>query len=198
MNKNIDVYGIVNSVSNSKTYILYKEGCDNAWLVDIGDNEPVFHFLEEKQLSIAGVFLTHGHFDHFYGLQSLVERFPDCKVYATSYTKQAIASEELNLSTKCEKPIIYQGENVIVVHEGEDFILFEGEPPLQIIETPGHNPGCMAMIVGDNIFTGDAYIPGLGVKDFVPYADKEQAKQSMERILQLAEGKTIFAGHKVN
>jgi glyoxylase-like metal-dependent hydrolase (beta-lactamase superfamily II) len=56
----------------------------------------------------------------------------------------------------------------------------------------------MAMIVGDNIFTGDAYIPGLGVKDFVPYADKEQAKQSMERILQLAEGKTIFAGHKVN
>ena len=193
-----EVFGIVNSVSNSKTYILHTKGCDKVWLVDIGDIEPVLQFLREKQLSVAGVFLTHGHFDHFYGLQSLVEHFPDCKVYATSYTKQAVASEELNLSTKCEKPITYKGDNVTEVHEGDEFVLFDGEPALQIYEVPGHNPGCMAMIVGAYIFTGDAYIPGLGVKDFVPYANKEQAKQSMERILKLAEGKTIFAGHKVD
>ena len=194
----IEIYSIVNSVSNSKTYILYQKGYEKVWLIDIGDIEPVVQFIKENKLSVAGVFLTHGHFDHFYGLQALVGHFPDCKVYATAYTKQAIASVELNLSVKCEKPITYKGENVDIVHEGDEFVLFEGEPLLQIFETPGHNPGCMAMIVGDNIFTGDAYIPGLGVKDFVPYADKEQAKQSMERILQLAEGKTIFAGHKVN
>lgn len=194
----IEVFGIENSVLNSKTYILHTKGCNKAWLIDIGDVQPVFQFLEERKLTVAGVFLTHGHFDHFYGLQALAEHFPDCKVYVTSYTKQAIASEELNLSVKCEKPIKYKGENVVEVREGEEFVLFEGEPPLQIYETPGHNPGCMAMVIGSCIFTGDAYIPGLGVKDFVPYANKEQAKQSMERILKLAEGKTIFAGHKVD
>ena len=101
------------------------------------------------------------------------------------------------MSCKLEKPIKYQGENVVSVSEGDEFILFDGEPPLQIYEVPGHNPGCMAMIVDDYIFTGDAYIPGLGVKDFVPYADKEQAKSSLERIMKLAEGKTIYAGHQV-
>lgn len=193
----LDIYTVVNSVSDSKTYVLYKKGCKRAWLIDIGDIDPVLSFLQVNKFVVEGVFLTHGHFDHFYGLQSLVEQFPHSNVYATSYTKQAIASAELNLSTKSEKPIMYNGNNIVVVHEGDTFMLFEGEPSLQIYETPGHNPGCMTMVVGDNIFTGDAYIPGLGVKDFVPYADKEQAKKSMERILKLAVGKTIFAGHQV-
>ena len=74
---------IVNSIFTSKTYILYKEGCGAAWLVDIGDVEPVLAFLKEKGLTVAGVIITHGHFDHIYGLPSLVEQFPDCKVYAT-------------------------------------------------------------------------------------------------------------------
>ena len=197
MNESIEIFSIVNSVLNSKTYILHKDGCDKAWLVDIGDIEPVLDFVQRNNLVVKGVFLTHGHFDHFYGLQALVERFPESKVYATAYTKQAIGSEELNLSTKCEKPITYKRNNVLVVHEGDVFDLFEGEPFLQIYETPGHNPGCMAMIVGDCIFTGDAFIPGLGVKDFVPYADKEQAKRSMERVLKLAQEKKIYAGHQV-
>ena len=194
----VEVFGIVNSILNSKTYILHTKGCNKVWLIDIGDIEPVFQFLEERKLTVAGVFLTHGHFDHFYGLQSLVEHHPDCKIYTTAYTKQAIASVELNLSTKCEKPIRYEGDNVFVVQEGDEIVLFKGEPSIHVYEVPGHNPGCMAMIVGDYIFTGDAYIPGLGVKDFVPYANKEQARQSMERILKLAEGKTIIAGHKVD
>ena len=104
----------------------------------------------------------------------------------------------MNLSAKCEKSIIYKGGNVTEVHEGDEFLLFDDEQMLQIYETPGHNPGCMVMIVGSYIFTGDAYIPGLGVKDFVPYANKEKAKQSLERIIKLAEGKTVLAGHKVD
>lgn len=193
----IDVYSIVNTISNSKAYILYKDGCDRAWIVDIGDIDPVMQFLTNNKLSVAGVFLTHGHFDHFYGLQALVEHYPNCKVFATAYTKKTVASEDLNLSFKLEKPITYQGNNVNVVKEGDEFSLFDGEPPLRICEVPGHNPGCMAMVLGDYIFTGDAYIPGLGVKDFVPFADKEQAKLSMDRLLRLAEEKTIFAGHQV-
>lgn len=187
----------VNGKLTSKSYIIYKIGESKSWLVDIGDIDPIMVFLKEKRLTVEGVFLTHGHFDHFYGLQLLVEYFPNCKVYATAYTKRAIASEDLNLSYKLDNPIRYEKNNVYEVKEGDEFTLFDGEAPMQVYELPGHNPGCMAMIVGDYIFTGDAYIPGLGVKDFVPYADKEQAKQSMERLLRLAEEKTILAGHQI-
>ncbi len=58
-----------------------------------------------------------------------------------------------------EMPIAYEGDNVVVVHEGESMSLYDGEPEMQFYETPGHNPGCLTMVLDDKIFTGDAYIP---------------------------------------
>lgn len=193
----IKIKEIVNSIFTSKTYILFKEGDNKAWLVDIGDVEPVVAFLEEKGLTVEGVFLTHAHFDHIYGLPSLVERYPTCMAYVTAYAKQALASDKLNMSRYHETPISYEGDNVIVLHEGEELRLFEGEPAMHFYETPGHNPGCLTMVMGDVIFTGDAYIPGVGANTQPPHSDKEQAKASLERILRLAEGKTVLSGHQV-
>lgn len=193
----LQIKEIVNSFFTSKTYILYKEGCEKIWLVDIGDIEPVVEFLDEKGLTVEGVFLTHAHFDHIYGLPGLVMRYPQCKVYVTEYAKEGLASEKLNMSRYHETPVTYEGDNVVVVHEGESMSLFDGEPEMQFYETPGHNPGCLTMVLGDMIFTGDAYIPGVGANTQLPHSNKDQAKQSMERILKLAEGKTIYSGHKV-
>ena len=188
---------IVNNVFTSKTYILYREGEDKAWLVDIGDIEPIVVFLDDNGLTVEGVFLTHGHFDHIYGINNLIEHYPNCKVYATTYCKECLASDKLNMSRYHESPIVYLGDNVVVVHEGDEFSLFENEPALKIYETPGHNPGCMTMVMGDLIFTGDAFIPGVGVNTQPPRSDKELSKISLDRILKLAEGKTILSGHQV-
>lgn len=188
---------IVNSIFTSKTYIIYREGESKAWLVDIGDIEPVIAFCNEKGLSIEGVFLTHGHFDHIYGLKSLMEHFPQCKVFATEYCKKALASDKMNLSRYHGSSFSYEGENVEVVHEGESMVLFEEEPEMNFYETPGHNPGCLTMVLGDMIFTGDAYIPEVGTNTQLPHADKELAKQSKQRIIEMAEGKRIFSGHQV-
>lgn len=193
----IQIKEIVNSIFTSKTYILYCEGVDKAWLVDIGDVEPAVTFLEEKGLTVAGVFLTHAHFDHIYGFPELVKRYPQCRVYVTEYAKEALASDKLNMSRYHEMPIIYEGENNVVVQEGDSMSLFDGEPEMQFFETPGHNPGCLTMVLDDKIFTGDAYIPGVGANTQSPHANKELAQQSMERILKLAEGKTILSGHYV-
>lgn len=191
----IQIHDITNTIFTSKTYILYREGEDKAWLVDIGDIEPVVAFLKEKNLKVEGVFLTHAHFDHIYGLESLVQQFPDCKVYVCEYAKQALASDKLNMSRYHGDRINYTSDNVIVVKEGDSMTLFEGEPQMVFYETPGHNPGCLTIVIGDIIFTGDAYIPGVGANTRLPRANKEQAKESLERILKLAEGKTIFSGH---
>lgn len=193
----IQIHDITNSIFTSKTYILFREGEDKAWMVDIGDIEPVVDFLASKGLEVAGVFLTHAHFDHIYGLEALVDRFPECKVYCTEYCKEALASDKLNMSKYHGTPINYTRDNVVVVHEGETLHLFDGEPEMEFYETPGHNPGCLTMVMDDVIFTGDAYIPGVGANTKLPKADKELAKQSLERILKLAEGKRILSGHLV-
>ena len=191
----IQIHDITNTIFTSKTYILYKEGEDKAWLVDIGDIEPVMTFLKEKSLRVEGVFLTHAHFDHIYGLEALVEKFPDCKVIVCEYAKQALASDKLNMSKYHGTPINYTKDNVVLVKEGDSMMLFEGEPQMVFYETPGHNPGCLTMVMGDIIFTGDAYIPGVGANTRLPRANKEQAKESLERILKLAKGKTVLSGH---
>lgn len=193
----LQIKEIVNSIFTSKTYILFKEKEKEVWLVDIGDIEPVMTFLEKEGLYVKGVLLTHAHFDHIYGLPELVKIYPNCNVYVTEYAKEALASDKLNMSRYHDTPMKYNGDNVIVVHEGDEMVLFEGEPKLEFFETPGHNPGCLTMVMGNMIFTGDSYIPGIGVTCQVPHANKEQAKQSMERILRLAEGKNILSGHQV-
>lgn len=194
----IEIHDITNSIFTSKTYILSKEGKDKAWLVDIGDIDPVLSYLKERSLVVEGIFLTHAHFDHIYGLEELAEHFPESKVYCTEYAKEALAFDKLNLSKYHGTPIRYSGDNVEMVHDGEKMVLFEDEPQMEFFETPGHNPGCLTMMVGDVVFTGDAYIPGIGVNTIPPKADKELAKVSLERILKLAEGKTILSGHQIN
>lgn len=148
-------------------------------------------------MTVAGVFLTHGHFDHIYGLPTLMQREPGAMIYATAYSLETIASEKLNLSKYNGTPMSYQCDNVIVVREGDKMELFRGEVPMAFYETPGHNPGCMTMVFKDMIFTGDAYIPGIGVNTHVPKADKELAKQSLERILNYAKGRIVLPGHEI-
>ncbi len=193
----IQIKEIVNSVFTSKTYILYKEGKDIAWMVDIGDIEPVMAFIQEKGLIVKGVFLTHGHFDHIYGLNALLNHFPGCRVYATEFGAETIASDKLNLSRYHGTPFSYKGDNVVVIHEGDSIRLFENEAEMLLWETPGHNRGCMTMTVGDLVFTGDAYIPGIRVNTQLPHSNRSQAIQSVKKIIRLAEGKIILSGHQV-
>ena len=194
----IDIHDITNSIFTSKAYILSKLGEDKAWLVAIGDVEPVLSYLEERHLHVEGVFLTHAHFDHIYGILSLLERFPKCKVYVNAYAKEALASEKLNMSKYHESPVAYSGSNVIVLKEGDEMMLFDGEPAMHFYETPGHNPGCLTMVIGDVIFTGDAYIPGVGVNTIPPHSNKEQAKESLERIMLMSSRKKILPGHAID
>lgn len=194
----IEIRDITNTIFTSKTYILSKEGCDKAWLVDIGDVEPVLEYLNAKHLAVEGILLTHAHFDHIYGLEALVDQFPSCKVYVTEYTKQALASDKLNMSRYHGDRINYDKDNVVVVHEGESMTLFENVSPMVFYETPGHNPGCLTIVMGNIIFTGDAYIPGVGANTRLPRANKEQAKESLERIIQLAEGRRVLPGHDID
>lgn len=194
----IQIEEFVNSIFTSKTYILSKPGEDKAWLVDIGDVEPVLAYLDERHLYVEGVFITHAHFDHIYGLEALVERFPECKVYVCEYAKLALSSEKLNMSKYHGTPINYKSDNAFVVKEGDTMFLFDGEPEMLFYETPGHNPGCLTMVLGNMIFTGDAYIPGVGANTCLPRADKAMAKVSLKRIMKLAEGKTVLSGHQID
>lgn len=187
---------ITNNVFNSRTYILTSEATDGAWLVDCGDVDVVFERIGEN--TIGGVLLTHTHSDHIYGLKALIERFQNVKIFTNAYGVEALKSPKLNISRyHSEYPdiVFNKPENICVVGEGDTIDMF-GET-VTVYETVGHDPSCLCYRIGNRIFTGDAYIPGVKVFTGFPYSNRQQAQQSVERILQLSENCLVMPGHTV-
>lgn len=187
---------IVNSVFTSRTYIVSSEKTQQCVIVDVGDVEPLMEYLNNNQLKVMSLLLTHVHFDHIYGLPELMKVYPELPIYTNSFGVEALGNERVNMSRYHEMPINYRGDNVRVVSEGDRIPLFE-EMEAICYETPGHNPSCLTFEIGDYLFTGDAYIPGVEVVTSLPNADKRLAVESKKRIIEMAKGKTIYPGHEI-
>lgn len=195
----VEVNHIVNSVYSSRTYILSEPGGTGFWLVDCGDMPPLVDMISSLgggSFRIKGVLLTHAHYDHMYGLPRLIEKFQDVLVYTNEIGRKMLGSEKLNMSKYHEDPIVVDADNVVVCEDGSEIELFEGVIA-KVYATPGHNGSCLTYEVGEYLFTGDSYIPGIKVVTNLPGGNKELAAQSLETIFELAEGKILCPGHVV-
>ncbi len=192
----IHIKDIINSIFTSKTYILHQDSYDKIWIVDIGDIDLVIDFLVEKEVIIAGVFLTHTHADHIYGLKELLNKYPDCLIYTSEFGVKGLKSPKLNFSTYHDEveDIVIESNNIRVLHEGDIIPLFDNVN-VEVFETPGHDKSCLTYKIDNYIFTGDSYIPGLKTVTNFPNSNKEDAKLSEEKILQLAKNCVICPGH---
>lgn len=183
---------IQNTVLNSNSFILWEEQCVDCWLVDVGDIEPILEAIEERK--VRGVFLTHTHFDHIYGINRLVERFPECIVYTSQHGKEGLFSDKLNFSRYHDDSILFQGKHIKVLKEGDEVLLFPNVT-LKAIYTPGHDWSCMSFYTDELIFTGDSYIPYTKVVTSFPKSNKEDAKVSFDRIMELSKYRDVYPGH---
>ena len=63
-------------------YIVENTKTNQAFVFDPGDQgERIMNTLEEDGMELAGVCLTHGHFDHVMALPYLMEQKPDLDIY---------------------------------------------------------------------------------------------------------------------
>lgn len=185
---------IVNSVFSSMTYILPVGSQRDCWLVDCGDVEKVI----EQGWNILGVLLTHSHSDHIYGLNRLIEKFPDALVYTNAEGEVGLQNSKWNFSRyhdDVEEFMFRKPENVRVL-EGEGWTSLEDGTSVEVLFTPGHEPSCVCYRFGEWLFTGDAYIPGLKTVTNFPRSNKQQAKESLVRLQELERsGLKIMPGH---
>jgi hydroxyacylglutathione hydrolase len=56
-------------------WLLYDKQTREAFVVDPGDAAPVVAALQELQLDLTGILITHHHFDHVGGLKQLKDRY---------------------------------------------------------------------------------------------------------------------------
>ena len=186
------VKSAVGRVMNSIVYALSDGISLDYYFVDIGDFDAAQSLLP-KDANVRGVFITHGHHDHIFGINELKNAFPDCVVYASEECARMLGSAKENLSLYLEMPMEYMGE-VTLLHDGDVIILFN-DISLKAIATPGHNPSCLSFEVGEYLFSGDSYIPGIKVVTNLPGGDRKLAQNSVEKILKMGQEKRICPGH---
>lgn len=173
---------IQNELLQSATY--YFEG----YLIDCGDSDKILDVLEGKELK--GIFLTHCHQDHIYGIEKVLAQYPHTKVYSSLKTFEGLKNDELNLSYIMPEYSFRFGKdsNVVVLDDGIHYI---DNMKVEVISTPGHSEDCLSYIIEDNIFTGDSYIPFAKVFTKWPTSKKSFALENEAKLKEIAETRNL-------
>ncbi len=186
----------VNSIFTSNSFIVVFEGDNSAWVIDPGDSIPILLWLKNSNKKLIGILITHAHFDHIYGINDLCDNFPEIKIYASKQAREGMFSAKLNSSFYTETPFVVKCNNIKIVDE-PDQILLSHNIYANVISTPGHNNDCLSFEIENNLFTGDALIPGIKVHTKSKYSNKSLAFNSIQRIFkQFNENTIIWPGHE--
>ena len=163
----------------TNTYILSND--TEAAVIDPGyEPDIILDALEGKELK--AILLTHGHFDHVGAVKELVAE-TGCKVY--------IHAADLSLP-----PMITAGQ-LYYTHtyaEGDTVCPIEGAA-LHVLHTPGHTPGSVCLLLGDQMFSGDTLFEGSCGRMDLPGGDQLQMHQSLNRLVSLQADYHIHPGH---
>ena len=181
--------------SNSNTYLIQSEvDQKRSYLIDAGNGVEAINALQPNQ-NIDAIFLTHAHYDHIAHIEDVIEKFPNCKIYCSEYTRMALADNKLNLSFYHGTPLTFTGEQIKVIKEKDAVSVFNQEKMI-ILETPGHNEGCLTFQLRNYFFTGDALIPNIPIVTKLKSGNKQQAKESALKIkMATDENSIICPGH---
>lgn len=185
----------INSIFSSNTYLLYKNEEKDVWVIDPGDSCEIIRWIETNNKKLKGILLTHSHFDHIYGVNDFYEKYPNLELYASDYAKEGLFSSQANGSLYKEIPFVVNKQYYRVVAEGDTIQLW-ANIFVKVFETPGHGRDSLSFEIGNNLFTGDALIPGIKVFTKMKYGNKQQAEESIKRIFdQFCSDTVICPGH---
>ena len=146
--------------------------------------------------SVAGIILTHGHFDHADGIEELKASFSDdIRVYACDREKETLSDPAVNLSAVMGgKKAVYAAD--VFLSDGEETSM--AGFTFKTIHTPGHTPGgcCFYFPEQGVLFSGDTLFCGsVGRTDFPGGSMSVIVRSIREKLLILPEETTVYPGH---
>ena len=133
--------------------------------------------------NIKKVFLTHGHYDHTEGLPEIIADNPDVEVY--------LSKRELNF-LKDHTPDLFSQVRWEFFPEEKDKLFGE----IEVIETPGHTPGSVCFLLGNELFSGDTLFKGTVGRTDLRGGDENLLQNSLQNLLELLPPEiVVYPGH---
>lgn len=180
-------------ILGSNTYLVWDEKSGEAAVIDVGNRVSLItDTMQAQRLRLKYVILTHAHFDHIYYLPEFRKTFPDAKVVIHEADDEILPNPRLNASTLFGSERAFERADM-TVKEGD--ILKLGDEPLRILSTPGHTPGCICILAGKILFSGDTlFYSGFGRTD-LGAGDVKALAQSIDRLYALDGDIEVHPGH---
>lgn len=177
MAETIRIHPIPAFTGTNDNYIWSIELNQQAVIVDPGDAKPVLAYLQQAQLALSAIIITHHHWDHIDGIDELLRFFP-VPVYGPQSDK----------IPQITKPLF----------DGNCITLLDGKLALQVIAVPGHTRDHIAYLSDINantaLFCGDTlFAAGCGRLFDGSY---EQFTASLKKINSLPETTLIYCTHE--
>ncbi|MFC5412483.1 MBL fold metallo-hydrolase [Larkinella bovis] len=190
-------------VSNTATLIY---GDQDAVLVDtfltVEHNQMLVNWIAAHNRNLKAVYITHGHGDHFFGLDIIRERYPDVQFLATPKVVSAIAHHIAAAHTSQFWQKLYPGqisENLLTPEPMSEPVLYLEGNALRAIDagpTDTADTTCLwvpsigLLVGGDVIYNG--------VHPYLAETTKQTRNEWRHTLQQLAslQPAVVIAGHK--
>ena len=166
-----------------------------AFVVDPSISEKkIISALEENELSLVGILLTHGHFDHIWRAQELRNE-TGAPLYVHKLDAEMLTDPRKNAYATFTGGSFAIEQAEYLLREGDEIEL--GNERLTVLHTPGHTRGSVCFDTGDSLITGDTiFAEGFGRYDLYG-GSLSDLKSSLQRLMKLAESENrwIYCGH---
>ncbi len=153
-----------------------------------------FSFIKSRNLNVKGIFLTHAHFDHIYGLKESQEEF-DVPIYMNPADKVILENNKffckafgLNTPELPKETKDAQDGDIVVI----------GKMKFEAIHTPGHTPGGTCWLERDNkiLISGDTLFAGSIGRTDNQWGDYDALMNSIIEKLMVLDGDIkVIPGH---
>jgi hydroxyacylglutathione hydrolase len=182
-------------IIHTNCYIVMGDSSKEGVVIDPGgDAAKITRAAAQVGLKCSAVLVTHGHMDHVGAVGKVAEALeaPVMISKAEAPMLQGMARGFGRLgSVMVSKP----KQGALQYLEPEQTIPF-GDRAARAVPTPGHTPGSMSFIVGDDVFCGDLVFQGSVGRTDLRGGSLSQLTDSVRRyIFTLPDRARIYPGH---
>lgn len=173
------------------TYLLWdEETLETACFDPGGPPEELLTAIGEKKLTLKYIILTHGHYDHIGGVNTLQEK-TGALVAVHTTDAALLTNPALNLSSMFGQKVIVKADQLL----SDGAVLCLGPNMLKIYHTPGHTQGSMVIHGPGILFSGDTLFAGSVGRTDLPTGDQSTLNNSLSKLLQFSDDTRVFPGH---